>query len=175
MKRFLVSCSFLVCFSACKQKTFAEKVTIWPGYNQVENLDSNNGFKNLKLNRHISAYKAYLVKSNTSESLPYAVYSVKPDSLTRFYMEDIKIKSIEAHFYKDLLLRIKIDLEGEKNSFPFYLQLIEAYGGAYPEENLQPETYVWNGNTVNLRYSVANNRNATADITSNILLKDMNK
>jgi hypothetical protein len=49
--------------------------------------------------------------------------------------------------------------------------LLEAYGWVKPE-NLNPETYIWDGNRVNLKYTVSYNRNATAEFTS-VILKPM--
>jgi len=172
MKHFLRLCLLLLCLSSCKQKTFFSKVTVWPGDKNVESLDRNNGFKDLKLNRHISALIKYLDKSNPSNAAGYTIYQVKADSLAKFNIDEIKIKSIKTHFLNNLLFRFEVELEGENNAFPFYLLLIDAYGGAYPE-NTSLETYKWIGNNVSLKYTVEPNRNATAEFTSIILAKAM--
>lgn len=165
MKYLLLLCLFLLSLSSCKQKTFFDKVTVWPGDKNVESLDMNNGFKTLKLGHHISAFSGFLEKRTDSRIPGCTTYQVKADSLASFNIDEIKIKSIEAHFFNDLLYQFQVEFSGENNAFPFFLLLIEAYGGAYPEDGYA-EVYEWNGKRVRLKYTVEPNRNAIAEFTS---------
>jgi hypothetical protein len=172
MKYFLSLCLLFLVMSSCKQETFYDKVIVCPGDRNVKSLDVNNGFKKLKLGHHISAFDNIIHKGSSTGVSGYTVYQVKPDAWAIFNLDEIEVKSIEAQFLNHLLCRFKLEFEGENNSFPFFLLLLEANGGASPEDTY-PEVYVWNGKRVRLTYTVGPGRNATAEFTSAAVQKAM--